>query len=189
MSRTIEQIIDAVLDIETEKYTNDPNDAGGPTKWGITLATLEKARGMPTTAAQVEKLTRAEAFEIYRRRYVVEPGFDEIVALNSRIGAELVDTGVNMGQPVAATFLQRALNAFNQRGALYPDIDVDGVCGPATVKALQAFLARRGEKGVKVLLRAMNAQQGVRYLEIAERRPQNEDFTFGWFDARVDIPA
>lgn len=186
MARTIQEIIEAVLEAEGEKYTNDPNDAGGPTKWGVTLATLQKIRGLPTTAAQVEKLTRVEAFEIYRRRFVVEPGFDLITALNWKIGAEVVDTGVNMGQPTAATFLQRSLNAFNQRGVLYPDVEVDGACGPATAQALKAYLAHRGEKGVTVLLRALNAQQGVRYLELAERRPQNEDFTFGWFANRVD---
>lgn len=187
MTRTVEQIIDGVLEAEGEKYTNDPNDAGGPTKWGITLATLEKIRGMPTTPAQVEKLTRAEAFEIYRRRYVVEPGFAELVAIDVRIGAEVIDTGVNMGQAVATQFLQRALNAFNQRGALYPDLTVDGQAGPTTARALAAYVAHRGQNGIVVLLRALNAQQGVRYLEIAERRPQNEDFTFGWFANRVDI--
>lgn len=188
MGKTIEQIIDGVLAAEGEKYTNDPNDAGGPTKWGITQGTLAKIRNLPVTAAMVEKLTREEATEIYRRKYVVDPGFADIVAVDVRIGAEVIDTGVNMGIAVASTFLQRALNAFNQRGVLYKDVDVDGECGPATAQALTGFVQHRGRAGVTVLLRALNALQGERYITLAEKRPQNEDFTFGWFANRVEIP-
>lgn len=187
MGKTLEQIIDGVLDREGEKFTNDPNDAGGPTKWGITQSVYSKIRGMPVSAAMVEKITRAEAAEIYRRKYVVDPGFADIVAVDVRVGAEVVDTGVNMGVSVAATFLQRALNAFNQRGALYQDVDVDGECGPATAQALIGFVQHRGRQGVTILLRALNALQGERYITLAEKRPANEDFTFGWFAQRVEI--
>jgi hypothetical protein len=34
-------------------------------------------------------------------------------------------------------------------------------------------------------VRALNAQQGERYLEIAEGRASQEAFTFGWFLHRV----
>jgi hypothetical protein len=36
-----------------------------------------------------------------------------------------------------------------------------------------------------VLLKAMNALQGERYIALAEARPENEAFLFGWLDNRV----
>ena len=52
--------------------------------------------------------------------------------------------------------------------------------GSATLGAVQALLARRGDEGRRVLLGMITAQQSVRYLEIAERNPSQEAFEFGW---------
>jgi lysozyme family protein len=82
-------------------------------------------------------------------------------------------------------FLQRALNAFNRQAKDYPDISVDGLFGASTAAALCRFLQLRGSLGEKVMLAAMNAQQGMRYFEIAEKRPTSEDFEFGWWANRV----
>ena len=77
-----------------------------------------------------------------------------------------------MGPAVAATFLQRALTALNRNGKDYPDLVPDGRVGTMTLFALDAFLAERGKDGgERVLLRALEALQGERYLRLAERRP------------------
>src|SRR5690606_32726567 len=67
------------------------------------------------------------------------------VAISEAIGAELIDTGTLTGPARAGMFLQRCLNALNQRGAHYPDVVVDGDCGPRTREALRGFIARRGK--------------------------------------------
>jgi lysozyme family protein len=90
-----------------------------------------------------------------------------------------------MGPAVAATFLQRALTALNRSAQDYPDLVPDGRVGPATLAALDAFLASRGAKGETVLLRAIEALQGERYLRLAERRPANEAFLYGWLANRI----
>jgi lysozyme family protein len=91
-----------------------------------------------------------------------------------------------MGPAVAATFLQRALTALNRNGKDYPDLTPDGRIGPATLGALDTFLATRGTTGGEtVLLRALEALQGERYLRLAERRPANEAFLYGWLANRV----
>ncbi len=115
-----------------------------------------------------------------------------------RVAAELFDTGVNMGPAVAATFLQRALTALNRNGGDYPDLVPDGRIGEQTIGALDAFLAVRGKVpegptihanrsacGETVLLRALEALQGERYLRLAERRPANEAFLYGWQANRI----
>jgi hypothetical protein len=55
-----------------------------------------------------------------------------------------------------------------------------------TLAALDAFLKLRGRRsGETVLLRALEALQGERYLGLAERRPANEAFLYGWLANRI----
>src|SRR3546814_3272490 len=107
------------------------------------------------------------------------------VCSSDLIAAELFDTGVNMGPQVPVGFLQRALNAFNREQRDYADIVVDRQIGPKTMSALNAFLRLRTPGGETVLMKAMEALQGERYLSLAERRPANEAFLYGWM-ARSD---
>jgi lysozyme family protein len=184
---TIDEIITNIIRVEGSAYTNDSRDSGGPTRYGITLATLSAYRGRPCTAADVQALTEPEARAIYLTRYVSAPGFSRVIPLSARIADELVDTGVNAGPARAAVMLQRCLNALNRQGKDYPDIPVDGDCGPATVAALKAFLSKRGKEGETVLLRALNCLQGEFYIDLAERRPKDEVFLLGWLLNRVTI--
>ena len=66
----------------------------------------------------------------------------------------------------------------------YPDLVVDGRIGPGTLAALAGFLKRRGTGGEAVLLKAIEALQGERYVALAERRPANEAFLYGWLASR-----
>jgi lysozyme family protein len=163
-------------------YVNHPADKGGPTRFGITEA-VARAHGYAGPMAQ---LPRDEAVAIYRRLYWLRPRFDQIGERVPRVAAELFDTGANMGPAVAATFLQRALTALNRGGTDYPDLTPDGRVGPMTIAALDSFLAARGkERGETVLLRALEALQGERYLRLAEKRPANEAFLYGWLANRI----
>jgi len=177
---TVDRLIDGVIGREGG-YTNNPADPGGATMWGITER-VARANGY---LGPMSEMLRDTAKDIYFEQYVRKPGFAAVMAVNENIAEELVDTGVNMGPAIAATFLQTALNAFNNQGTDYPDLKVDGDCGPATVSALNAFLVHRGHDGEIVMLRALNAQQGCRYLSIGANRPASEAFEFGWFLRRV----
>lgn len=185
---SVEQIITDVVLREGAAYTDRPTDSGGPTKYGITLRTLSAYRGRPVTAADVQVLTEAEARAIYRKRYITDPGFGAVLEVSPAIGEELIDTGVNCGVARAAEFLQRSLNALNRNGRDFPDVRVDGDAGPATIAALRAYLQRRGAQGERVLLRALNSLQGAFYIELAERRPKDEDYVYGWLANRVAAP-
>jgi len=172
---TIDDIIEAVLRAEG-RYVNNPDDRGGETNWGITKATA-RAHGYN---GPMRDLRRETAKQIYVGTYVVRPGFDKIAVLSPAIAAELVDTGVNMGPAVATRFLQRSLNALNQRQADYADIAVDGAAGPGTRTALTKYLAKRGKEGERRLVLLLNALQGARYVELCEGRQANETFMYGW---------
>ena len=174
-------LIDELIEREGG-YVNHPADKGGPTCFGITEA-VARAHGY---AGAMRNLPREEAAAIYRRLYWLRPRYDQVATRAPRISAELFDTGVNMGPAVATTFLQRALTALNRNGKDYGDLTPDGRIGPITLAALDAFLAARGKRGGEtVLLRALEALQGERYLRLAERRPANEAFLYGWLANRI----
>ena len=177
----VDRMIDELIEREGG-FVSHPADKGGPTCFGITEA-VARANGY---AGPMRLLPREEAAEIYKRLYWLRPRFDEVAARSPRLAAELFDTGVSMGPAVAATFLQRALTALNRGGKDYPDLVPDGRIGPMTLFALDAFLETRGkESGAIVLLRALEALQGERYLRLAERRPANEAFLYGWLANRI----
>ena len=177
----VDELIDELIEREGG-YVSHPADKGGPTRFGITEA-VARAHGY---AGAMAELPRDEAAAIYRRLYWLRPRFDEVAERTPRVAAELFDTGANMGPAVAATFLQRALTALNRGGKDYPDLTPDGRVGPATLGALDAFLEVRGKAGGEtVLLRALEALQGERYLRLAEKRPANEAFLYGWLANRI----
>lgn len=179
---SITKIIEGVLDRE-KGYANNPNDAGGETMWGITIATARR-NGY---TGPMREMTRDRAAAIYLAEYVTTPGFHKIVALNAAIGEELVDSGVNCGPARPGPWLQRTLNLLNRQAKLFPDLVVDGVLGPVTQTALLTVLNNRGVDGEKVILRMLNCLQGAYYMEVTERRPANEEFFFGWMLNRVEV--
>lgn len=180
----IQSMVDHLIGVEGG-YANNPNDAGGETIWGITVAV---ARANGYTGA-MRDMPREEAAAIYLRQYFIAPGFDKVSAQSEAVAEELFDTGVNMGVSVASRFLQRALNVLNRshKTPLYPDIAPDGRLGARSIEALGVFLRARGPDGEKVLLRMLNSLQGSKYIEITENRVQNEEFLYGWFLNRVVI--
>jgi len=176
----IEAMLDALVEREGG-YVNHSADRGGATNFGITEA-VARAEGY---AGPMQALSRTAAKDIYRRRYWTAPGFAMVAPVAPKIAVELLDTGVNMGPEVATAFLQRALNALNREARDWSDVAVDRRLGPATLAALRALIDRRGTRGEAVLLKAMNALQGERYLTLAEARPANEAFVFGWLENRI----
>jgi lysozyme family protein len=177
----VDELIDGLIDREGG-YVNHPSDRGGPTNFGITEA-VARAHGF---SGSMRNLPRSEAAAIYKRLYWLRPRFDQIAKRSQAVAAELFDSGANMGPAVAATFLQRALSALNRDRQDYADLVPDGRIGPATLAALDRFLELRGKKkGETVLLKALDALQGERYIRLAERRPANEAFLYGWLANRV----
>jgi Glycosyl hydrolase 108/Predicted Peptidoglycan domain len=104
-------------------YSDNANDPGGPTNFGITLATLKAYDGdQNLTADAVKALTPEMAKEIYRTAYwnrmqcgSLPPGLD----------LEVFDFGVNAGPSEAVKTLQKIVG-----------VTQDGSIGPITLAAL-----------------------------------------------------
>ena len=144
-------------------YTNYPSDPGGPTRWGITLATLSASRGHPCTAQDVMNLGEDEALSIYRAQFWHPISGDQLPA-----GVNLMafDCSVNQGPGHAARWLQGAVG-----------VTQDGLIGPNTLKAINAT-------NPCTLIEAFKAER----LRAYENDPGWATFGHGW-EARDDSIA
>jgi lysozyme family protein len=170
-----------VLSIEGG-YVDDPNDLGGKTNWGVTER-LARAYGYE---GSMRKLTKKRALAIGKDAFWFPLKLDVISErYGLALAAEMLDSGYNMGTHWPALWLQEWLNAFNNQGMHYADIEEDGKIGSGTLAALADFKNIRGFEGIAVLVDALNASQAERYKYISRRRSKNERFTYGWMLHRV----
>lgn len=170
----IESLLDELIAREGG-YVDNPNDRGGKTNYGITEQ-VARAYGYE---GDMRSLPKALAKDIYRQLYWIRPGFANVAQRYPRLASELFDTGVNMGPKAAAIFLQRVLALVSE------PIPTDGDIGPLTLASLDRFKSRRGAGGESVLVKAVDALQGARYIAIAERSPSQKAFIYGWLDHRL----
>lgn len=177
MNDVVLRFVEATIQKEGNgKYTNDPKDSGGPTRWGITEA-VARAFGY---GGPMSELPRETAVHIYVERYWDAPGFRRISHVSETLAERLFDFGVLASRKYACEYLQRCLNVLNRNGRDYPDIAVDGVIGNMTIGALDAFNKRRGKEGMRVLVGMVVSMMSVYLINLAERRPKDEEYQFGW---------
>lgn len=107
-------------------YVNHPQDPGGPTKYGITLATLQNYRNDPTLDADdVKHLSLTEATAILEQGYWRKIWGDE---LPKGVDYAIFDYAVNSGPGAAVKKAQEITN-----------MDRDGVMGAFTLNAVKAM--------------------------------------------------
>ena len=112
-------------------YVNDPADAGGETKYGISK------RSYPNL--DIANLTKQEAYSIFERDYWNNGigNFWKLDTLNSWIRPLLFDMNVHHGGMGATTILQRAL-----RKRLKIDLSIDGIFGSETFNCISIATER-----------------------------------------------
>ncbi len=157
----IETIADEIIAREGG-FVDDPDDPGGPTKFGVTLATLRRL-GRDLTGdgridrADVQALDRATARDIFLREYYLRP---RIGALPEALRASVFDMYVNSGAQ-AVRILQRLLRRMGHM------IAVDGIIGPQTIRAAR----RAQEEAPDHLADAYGIARRNYYYALADRRP------------------
>ena len=114
-------------------FVNDPDDPGGATNHGVTIHTMRHL-GLDldgdgrVTVADVRRLNRAQAVDIFLVHYFAKPG---IANLPLQIQPSVFDMYVNAGSH-AVRILQRLLTRLGW------NLQDDGAIGPKTLAAAQA---------------------------------------------------
>jgi len=177
------KVITNIIGLEGD-YVNHPDDGGGETRFGITKA---KAREHGYHG-RMQELPYNKAYEILEKDFYNGLRLDDVAKISEHIAEEIADTATNTGQKPAVKFLQKALNALNNKGRDYPDIIADGIIGRITLQTIKKYFDRRKNMdGEAVLLMLLNMFQTQHYFNEATEMPQDrhESFLFGWIRNRV----
>lgn len=148
-------------------YTNDPDDPGGPTNWGITLGDLSRHRGHIVSAIDVKNMTKAEATDIYREKYWKPLGCNLIE--HDGIATAIFDMGVLRGIGIPPKYAQQICNAHGSK------LTVDGKIGPFTAKAINAM-------DPKVFIAEYKAKCDQGFRDIVARKPVLGKYLKGWLN-------
>lgn len=122
-------------------YSNHPDDPGGETMWGVTIA-VARANGY---SGRMRDMPREVAKAIYRAQYWTKVQAD---AMPFAVAFQVFDAAVNHGTGQAAKFLQRAVGVAD-----------DGIIGPKTLAAVAA-------RGAASILLAFNAEREQFYTDL-----------------------
>lgn len=164
--KTIDEIAGEIVAREGG-FVDDPDDPGGVTKHGVTLATLRRL-GIDLTGdgrvdrADLRRLTPERARAIFVEHYFEKPGLGRLpVALQATVFDMQVNAGAN-----AIRILQELLN---DMGA---DLVVDGVLGPATLAAAE----RAAQAAPDHIADAYGIARRNYYYRLADARPASRKY-------------
>ena len=120
-----EKFLDYIFEVEGG-YTNDENDRGGATNFGITE---EEAREFGYTG-DMRNLTKDFAENIYLKKYYLGNKLDKIT--DDRVALSIFDWAVNSG----GRGIKKAQIVANKFGA---NLVIDGIIGNKTLEAINSI--------------------------------------------------
>lgn len=132
-------------------YVNDPDDAGGETKFGIAKNA--------NPSVDIANLTLEAAMVIYYNKYWLDANCNSMPAPINLIH---FDGCINHGTGRANKFIQKAVGA-----------EPDGKVGARTLKAIR-------ESNAKDVVNSIASMREQFYLDIIKRKPSQEKFKNGW---------
>jgi lysozyme family protein len=148
-------------------FVNDPHDAGGATKYGISLRWLKSLDEISEsfsgelTIKTIQQLTRDQAILLYRTYFWEPHRYERII--NQLIANKIFSFTVNAGHHASHTVLQWALHAAGN-----PAVVVDGRLGEHTIQAVNTV-------DYVVLLAALRSEMAGHY-----RLLKQPHFEAGW---------
>ena len=164
--QSVSQIAEEIV-VREGGYVNDPDDPGGATSFGVTIHTMRRLgldldRDGSITSADVRRLTRDQAIQIFIEHYFHRP---LIAELPSPLQATVFDMYVNAGGN-AVKILQRMPV---EMGCA---VVADGALGPRTLAAVRAaYRAQPDNIGDAYGIARRNY-----YLRLADRRVASRKF-------------
>lgn len=152
-------------------WSNDPNDKGGPTMKGVTLAVYTAYRakkGKKTPTQQdLKNISQEEWTDILKTMYWDRWKADQI---NSQSIANLLVDWVWTSGLYGIKYPQKVLG-----------VKDDGIVGPKTLEAINNYPDQ------KVLFNKLWLRRKEHFVSIANSRPANKKFLKGWLNRLNDL--
>ena len=160
-------------------YTDDKDDAGGATKFGISLRFLKSLpldeadidRDGHVTANDIKSLTDFTAKAFYRKYFWLHYQLGNIE--REPVATKLLNIFVNMRGLTAARVAQRALASCGIH-----DVKEDGYLGPLSFAAINEITC--SDSLTAMYLAALRAHQEAIYRLICAENPTQNKFLAGW---------
>jgi lysozyme family protein len=166
MKSAFEQALDYTFANEGG-FSNDTNDHGGATRYGITRAEASRWRKKPVSVADMKVFPIDEAKAIYKAWYWDTMALDKVASAS--IAICMFDIGVVMGIGIPPKFAQSICNAHG--GSLV----VDGHLGPLSIAAMNAL-------DPNVFVRDFSAKTEARFRGIVANNSSQHVFLKGWLN-------
>ena len=160
------KFLDYIFEVEGG-YTNDENDRGGATNFGITHYDAKKYLGY---TGDMRNFKKSDAEKIYEKVYYRGNHIDKIT--DDRVALSIFDWTVNSG----GKGIKKAQIVANKFGA---NLVIDGIVGNKTLEAINAI-------DPKMFLNEYHEMQRSFYKNLAARDSSQEVFLKGWLN-RVEI--
>jgi len=164
-------------------YSNDSDDRGGETNYGITYNTLNNAKnkGWIPFNVTIQNIKLEHAKAIYKKGY-----WDAVQAdsLPHPLDLIMFDSAINHGPSVAVKLLQKSLNTLLP----YTELKVDGIIGPLTLRAvrdyegLQDVPGSHNKSNIRYLCIDVLMNRIELYLSIVMNNKSQEKFLKGWLN-------
>lgn len=150
------KLVDIVIDNEGgDKYTNDPDDPGGETKYGICKKYNPEV--------DVKNLTRDKAEQIYLKKYYLPCGAD--LVNDDELALNLFDSAVNPG-----------LGWINKTVQRFVRVEQDGQVGPQTIEAINKHFDKKG------LIALIKVARKEYYQNLVKKKPKSVKYLKGWLN-------
>lgn len=171
--------------------SDDVDDAGGVTKYGVSLAFLSDLfkrkpqmlstmgiRPLPPSRTSIVNLTEEQGEKLFKSEF-----WDSLRLDHKPAGAQwfLYDTGVNCGVGRAVRFVQHAINVQARETLHRGDVlKEDGAFGPLTDKAIDEW------SGSALWTLCITLRKEF-YRNLAESKPTQKKFLKGWLNRVNDL--
>lgn len=168
-----DQAFEHILKVEGDKYTDNPRDNGGPTKYGITLRTYNDLFGnlfeLNADPVVIQSMTRETARSIYKTFFWYRMNLDRVGVTHPKIALIIFDQAVNRGIFGVTRMIQNAINDVYKQKVLVED----GVFGEKTL--IEIAKLTEEQLGVQIF---KNSQ--LSYVRIVKNSPEQIEFLEGW---------
>ena len=179
-------ILNYVLDKYEGIYSNDKDDKGGETVFGIArnIHPDLKLWVIVDSFKQSEYFLNLIGNDKHLFDLVSDFYFEEFWKplhcdiFPPSIAAELFESAVNIGLESEIRILQKTLNLLNKNEGRYSDIKIDGIFGQITLRTCNFYFDNYSSK---LFFKVLNIYQAFHYISLMENNPVYEKY-IGWFE-------
>lgn len=152
-------------------FSDNKNDPGGFTRYGVSLRYLKSAKIDIDGDGDVDRddiihLTQTKADDIYYREWYTKHNYDKIES--QKLLTDILDFSINVGASQCHKTLKRAINEIIDK-----PIPVDGKFDKNTIEILNLIEP-------SVMHSALNHQQEKFYKSLVKKNPDLKVFLKGW---------